>query len=81
MKTEQETISLITPDILAINKINGEYNNDSYLINNHDYWILKNSYDEIIDSAFSGYVSSFGNIDDGFVDEEKTSNNIFLISR
>ena len=81
LATEKNTISLLTPEILDINNINEEYNDESFLINNYDYWILSNSYDEIIDSAYSGYVSSLGNLDNGFVDEEKTIRPIITLSK
>lgn len=78
---EKTNIAIITPDILELNNISKtEYTEESYLINEYDYWVLNNKYDEIIDSAFSGYVSKLGNLDEGFVDEEKTIRPIITLS-
>lgn len=48
-------------------------NNDAYyLYNQNDWWILDNDYDDVIGSAFSGYVNMLGSIDKGFIDEKMT---------
>lgn len=72
-ETKKYKIGLLTfEDIItaggAINTNNDAY----YLYNGNDWWILDNDYDEVIGSAYSGYVNLLGSIDKGFIDEEKT---------
>lgn len=62
-------------DVSEVKRAGGQINinNDAYyLYNENDWWIIDNDYDEILGSAFSGYVNSLGSIDKGFVDEEMT---------
>lgn len=48
-------------------------NNESYyLYNENDWWIIDTDYDDVIASAYSGYVNLLGSIEKGFVDEAKT---------
>lgn len=65
--------------LLTINEVKragGEINTNNeayYLYNgNNDWWIIDTDYDEVIGSAFSGFVNLLGSIDKAFVDEEKT---------
>ena len=81
IETKRSKISIINPDTINKHNINkNEYNDESYLINGNDYWILNNTYDEYMMSALSGYISTLGNLDNGFVDEEKTIRPIITIS-
>lgn len=62
-------------DESEVRRAGGEVNinNDVYyLYNENDWWIIDNDYDEVLESAFSGYVNSLGSIDKGFVDEKMT---------
>lgn len=81
LETKTSKISILNPDDLKEhNIISNQFNDESYLVNNNDYWILNNSYDEYMNCALSSYVCKLGSLDNGFVDEEKTIRPIITLS-
>jgi hypothetical protein len=74
-------IGLLTFD--EVKRAGGEINTNNsnyYLYNVDSWWILDNDYDELLGSAFSGYVNLLGSIDKGFVVEEKVIRPVINIS-
>lgn len=71
----EETYKIGLLNISEVKRAGGEINTNNeayYLYNGNDWWIIDTDYDQVLGSAFSGYVNLLGSIDKGFVDEEMT---------
>lgn len=81
LETSLSKISILNPDDLKYhNIISNQFNEESFLVNNNDYWVLNNSYDEYMNCALTSYVCKLGSLDMGFVDEEKTIRPVITLS-